>query len=232
MGCIYRKDEETPKNETEDKNDERLDRNKRRYEETNEIIKETGKRCFLNKLPKKSDSLIELFILKTGRLIKNNKINGIIIEGDFNFPDIIWEKSENSERIVPWQQKQNSKSPKITEAFIESVENSGLYQNIDFKTLIRTLKRDTLDLVFTDRVCSEVVQDKFLGNPINEHIGISWKYRIPFKVYRESNSANEDWLRIKEKMDEKFKIMAIAYDDLCKYSAELQSTREKAVNIG
>ena len=81
-------------------------------------------------------------------------------------------------------------------------------------------------------MCSEVVQDKFLGNSINAHIGISWKYIIPIKVYRESNSANEDWLRIKEKMDEKFKIMAIAYDDLCKYSAELQSNREKAVNIG
>ena len=224
-----------PENENEEQKTKRLERNVEikklnadRYKETNEIIEESGKCCFLNKLPKKSDSLIKLFILKTGRLIKENKINGIILAGDFNFPDIIWEKSENFERIVPWQQKQDS----TTEAFIKSVENSGLYQNIDFKTFIKSLKPDTLDLVFTDRVCSEVVQDKFLGNSINAHIGISWKYIIPIKVYRESNSANEDWLRIKEKMDEKFKIMAIAYDDLCKYSAELQSTREKAVNIG
>jgi hypothetical protein len=124
---------------------------------------------------------------------------------------------------------------KETKEFIEAVTESDLYQNINFKTLIKTLEPNTLDLVFTDRVCSEVVQDKFLGNPINGHIGISWKYRIPFKIYKKSNQRTEDWinenedlLSIREKMYTSFKKMTIAYNDLCKYSAESKN----AVNIG
>jgi len=186
---------------------------------------------FLSRLPKNLILLLpKLFILKTGRLVKINKIDGMILAGDFNFPGIIWEKSEINDRIVPW--KVDDK--KTTGTFIEVVNESGLYQNINFKTYINSLDSNTLDLVFTDRVCSEVVQDWFLGKPINGHIGISWKYRIPFKIYK-SNQRTEDWinenedlLSIREKMYASFKKMTIAYDDLCKYSAEYKNP----VNIG
>jgi len=179
-----------------------------------------------------------LLVLKSGDLIKKKKINGIILAGDFNFPDIIWERTGSPEKIVPRQVDKWKPEASIRTNFINSVNDSGLYQNIDFKTFIGTLKRDTLDLVFTDKECSEVVQDKYLGNPFRGHIGISWKYEISIKICK-SNTANlcrinKDWLRIKEKMDEKFKIITIAYDELCRYSAELQSVTEKenAVNIG
>ncbi len=187
---------------------------------------------FLSRLPKNLILLLpKLFILKTGRLVKINKIDGMILAGDFNFPGIIWKKSESDDRIVPW----NNDHKEPTRTFIKTVNDSGLYQNINFKTFIKSLKPDTLDLVFTDRLCSEVVQDKFLGNPIGGHIGISWKYGISLNINKDSNSENVNRLMIKETMYETFKKMFITYDNFCKYTAELkvclENETKNVVNI-
>ena len=73
-----------------------------------------------------------------------------------------------------------TKHLKKNKAFIESVNDSELYQNIDFKTFISTLKRNSLDLVFTDKKCRDVAHDQILG--FSGHIGISWKYEISIEI--------------------------------------------------
>jgi len=162
--------------------------------------------------------------------MRKKEINGIILAGDFNFPDIIWEKTESDEKIVPRLVKK-AKDLKKNKAFIESVNDSKLYQNIDFKTFISTLKRNSLDLVFTDKKCREVAQDQILG--FSGHIGINWKYKIPIEIKKIARRywIDEDWLTIKKEIDTKFKTFTEVYEDVCKCMTESQSATETAVNI-
>ncbi len=173
--------------------------------------------------------LQKLFVLKLGNLIKEKKINGIILAGDFNSRGIIWEKTESVKKIVPRLQE-NADNKKKRENFIKSVNESGLIQNIYFKTYIGTLLRDSLDLVFTDKEC-KVAQDQILGS--SGHIGINWKYKIPIEIKKIARRywIDEDWLTIKKEIDTKFKTFTEVYEDVCKCMTESQSATETAVNI-
>ena len=191
------------------------------------------------------DKEINKIIKELGALIRDKKINGIILAGDFNFNNIKWKlESAPSMRIVPTITNGTTQQAKD---FIKAIKESELNQNINFKTFIKTLNSDTLDLVFTDtgHIVSEVKQDNFLGNPINGHIGISWRYKIPINIKleshkrkRENNTDNSDlinplWLGKIQERNKQFEIMAKAYDMICKYSEELQSVPKfKPAKIG
>jgi len=151
---------------------------------------------------KERDGKINEIIKNLGILIKNpiREFSGIILAGDFNFD--------------------------VEKDFISAVKESGLNQHVYFKTYIKTLKLDTLDLVFTDdhHKVIKVMSEPFLGNSILAHIGISWKYIIPnMRVDREQLS--EVWitndLQKRLKKHEFYK----AYEQLCKdFSNSMYST--------
>jgi len=141
LGCIYR-----PEDMKESSNEEKSD-------EKNTIngsnVKKLKKKKDTTKAKKERDGKINEIIENLGILIKNpiREFSGIILAGDFNFDGILWEYDKNKKKIIP----KNGKS-QVEKDFISAVENNELNQHINFKTFIKTLKCDTLDLVFTDKV--------------------------------------------------------------------------------
>ncbi len=202
LGCIYRPEDMKASNNTKESDTQDRSEAKKLMDKT---IKE------------ERDKAINEIIEKLGEKAKD--YSGIILAGDFNFHDIQWEYYEN--KIVPINGK--SEEAKL---FISAVEKSGLNQHINFKTYIKTLKCDTLDLVFTDNdhKVIDVMPEPFLGNSILAHIGISWKYIIPnAKVEREQLS--EVWITNDLQKRLKKHDFYKAYEQLCQdFSNSMYST--------
>jgi len=157
-----------------------------------------------------TDEKINKIIEKTGDLVKDKKINGIILAGDFNYPEIVWKKMYDKV-IEPTTSTERE--------FVKAINKSGLHQNINFKTSIETLNNDSLDLVFTDTAV-EAEQDKFLGDSfLNNHIGIFWKYKVQYTFERENDAEFLDyykpWLN---RRYEKFNKFAKMYNQFCKHT--------------
>jgi len=213
LGCIYRP-EDIKESSNEVKSDEKNTSNGL-IDEQKDTDKATAE--------KERDGKINEIIKNLGILIKNpiREFSGIILAGDFNFDGILWEYDKKEEKSIP----KNVKSD-VEKDFISAVKESGLNQHVYFKTYIKTLKLDTLDLVFTDdhHKVIKVMSEPFLGNSILAHIGISWKYIIPnMRVDREQLS--EVWitndLQKRLKKHEFYK----AYEQLCKdFSNSMYST--------
>jgi hypothetical protein len=161
------------------------------------------------------DKQIHDIIRRTGVLVEQKKINGIILAGDFNYRDIKWKYSENRDRIEPTNDASKNE-------FVKAINDSNLYQNIHFKTFIETLNNDTLDLVFTDKKVSDK-QDKILGDKLlSMHIGICWKYEIqPHMIERESDAEFLDryqpWLNNNTNRYEKFNTFYKKYNTICQF---------------
>ncbi len=174
---------------------------------------------------KNNDIEINKIIKKSGCLIKEPRsgIDGMILAGDFNYSDIVWEKSG-----VPIK----GKSQKAND-FIDAA--SELDQHIYFKTYIQSLKCDTLDLVFTDKnhTVTEVMQDTILGTSVRTHIGICWKYGIPFEIergkFKKSYWISDQLLKKKKLRDDGFKGMFQVYAEVCEKTEEFQKDLNSAI---
>jgi len=207
LGCIYRPEDI--------KDDEKNTSNGLNDKKQKDTFKATPE--------KERDGKINEIIKNLGTLIKEpiREFSGIILAGDFNFNDILWEYDEIERKIVPKNRK-----PQAENDFISAIKKSGLNQHINFKTYIKTLKCDTLDLVFTDNdhKVIDVMPEPFLGNSILAHIGISWKYIIPnAKVEREQLS--EVWITNDLQKRLKKHDFYKAYEQLCQdFSNSMYST--------
>ncbi len=167
------------------------------------------------------DIAINNIIMKLGDID-----SGIILAGDFNYnsDDIQWEYDSELKKNVG-----KIKSPKEN-LFIEAVHESKLNQHINFKTFIKTVNRDSLDLVFTDdkHKVTDIKQEPFLGNSIKAHIGISWKYKLNEIVEIQRKEVGDHEIsRVlvekKKRKDEHFQKFPEAYDKFCKDLDKLQS---------
>ena len=86
---------------------------------------------------------INKVFIKANELVKKGEFSGLLITGDFNYGDIDWDES--------MQGSLSSNCGKHTR-FLESVEESGVYQNFNCKTFQTSDGNltNTLDLIFTD----------------------------------------------------------------------------------
>jgi len=91
------------------------------------------------------DEKINKVFEKANDLVKKGGFSGLLITGYFNYGDIEWDESMQGS-LRSNCSKQNK--------FLESVEESGVYQNVNFKTIQTSNGNltNTLDLIFTRRI--------------------------------------------------------------------------------
>ena len=122
----------------------------------------------------KANEEINRVFQKANELVKKGEFTGLLITGDFNYGDIEWDQS--------MQGSLRSNCSKQSK-FLESVEESGVYQNVNCKTFQTSDGNltNTLDLIFTDaenRI--DVVQ---AGPPLGvelrkAHLVLSWDFNL------------------------------------------------------
>ena len=111
---------------------------------------------------------------KVNELVKKGEFSGFIITGDFNYGDIEWDESLQGNLL--------SNCSKNKE-FLESVEESGVFQNVKCRTFQTNDGKltNTLDLIFTE---SENRIDSVLTGPplgpklVKSHLVLSWEYNL------------------------------------------------------
>jgi hypothetical protein len=112
---------------------------------------------------------------RANELVKKGEFSGLLIAGDFNYGDIEWDQS-----LQGSLRSNCSKQSK----FLECVEESGVYQNVNRKTFQTSDGNltNTLDLIFTDsekRI--DVVQTRPpLGVELGQkaHLVLSWDFNL------------------------------------------------------
>ena len=109
-------------------------------------------------------------------LVRNKTVNGLLIAGDFNFPNIVWKDSSVSKT------PSSSSLNELAHIFTSSIESNLLYQAIDRPTFQLDLGAltNTLDLVITDS--PERVSNFQFFEPIcriKGHLTITWEFNLP-----------------------------------------------------
>ena len=122
----------------------------------------------------KIDREINYNIIKASQMVQNNTYSGIVIGGDFNYPEIHWDE-DNCATVL-----RQSECPATL--FMEAFFNSSLTQNINFPTFIKSdgSSFNTLDYIITDtpeRV-STLKTLPPLGVADQGHIIITWKFHL------------------------------------------------------
>jgi hypothetical protein len=111
---------------------------------------------------------------KANELVKKGEFSGLLITGDFNYGDIEWDES--------MQGSLRSNCRKHSE-FLESVEESGVYQNVNCKTFQTSDGNltNTLDLIFTESEnrIDAVKTRAPLGVSLQKaHLVLSWDFNL------------------------------------------------------
>ena len=121
-------------------------------------------------------------------MVKKGEFTGFQIVGDFNYNDIEWDES--------LQGKLLSSCSKHRE-FLEHVEESGVYQNVNFKTFQTEDGNltNTLDLIFTES--ENRIDSVKAGPPLGvllkkAHLVLSWNYNL-----KEFSRANLEYKKSK-----------------------------------
>jgi hypothetical protein len=112
--------------------------------------------------------------IKANELVKKGEFSGLLITGDFNYGDIVWDESK---------QESLSSNCRKNNKFLESVEESGVYQNLNCKTfqLDDGILTNTLDLIFTDsqnRIDVVESQPPLGLNLKKLHLVLSWDFNL------------------------------------------------------
>jgi hypothetical protein len=112
--------------------------------------------------------------IKANELVKKGEFSGLLITGDFNYGDIVWDESK---------QGSLSSNCRKNNKFLESVEESGVYQNVNCKTfqLDDGILTNTLDLIFTDsqnRIDVVESQPPLGLNLKKAHLVLSWDFNL------------------------------------------------------
>ena len=140
---------------------------------------------------------------QANELVKKGEFSGLLITGDFNYGDIEWEESQGKLASNCCKHKD----------FLESVEESGVYQNVNCKTfqLSDGDLTNTLDLIFTD---SEKRIDSIrTGPPLDPkmkkaHLVLNWDFNLRKTsemnlAYKKSKFLNKkgDYIKLREFLD-------------------------------
>ena len=130
--------------------------------------------------------------IHASRLVTNKSFGGIVIGGDFNFPEINWDADNCA--IV----RRNYDCPATK--FIETFYESSFTQHINFPTFIKAdgSSFNILDYVITDTPerISALSTRPPLGTANQGHIIITWKYHLATTHNRSQHSSNQNWFMI------------------------------------
>ncbi len=125
---------------------------------------------------KKVAQQINKSIKAAKRAIDTNKFSGLLLVGDFNYPDINW----NDEGTISLEDSEENSKP--SENYVKLINDTSLCQSVTFPTQCSadgTLK-NTLDLVITEapQRISELEQGEPLGQSYRAHMSITWNYEL------------------------------------------------------
>ncbi|XP_065654875.1 uncharacterized protein LOC136081485 [Hydra vulgaris] len=104
--------------------------------------------------------------------IDHNRYSGLLISGDFNYPNIIWKKN-NVQNI--------KKYDKYSTKFVEYINDNYLHQVVISPTYNADLiNGNILDLILTETPerINKIHHNPTLGNTRNGHQILSWKYFV------------------------------------------------------
>ena len=126
--------------------------------------------------PPRSTNNLPIFdsIRKARELLDHKIVNGIMICGDFNLPDIFWD-----EDFIPFTNSKNFDSPEL--GMIELLKDVFLVQNVNFPTFVYRDKicKNILDYVITesfDRIKC-INSSSPLGDTKHGHVVLEWNYQ-------------------------------------------------------
>jgi hypothetical protein len=131
----------------------------------------------------KSAQLINNSILTAKKELDKSVYNGMILAGDFNYPNLKW----NPDGTV----EVSSGVKSIQSKFIDTLNENFIYQHVNFPTFVQTTKeKNTLDLIMTENSerIDNLTSGPNLGSSNQGHLSLRWKYQLQNKKQHEFKS--------------------------------------------